>query len=291
MKLRIFRPMTLGALALVWSGVAGTAEMARAEPAGASPWVQSMHAKARLIAGTDQRTGQGAAPVVGVHLALDKGWKTYWRHPGEAGVPPSFDWSGSKNLKSAQVLWPAPSRFTDAYGTSIGYQTEVVFPIRLEAERADKPIALKARVEYAVCKDICIPIDVRLGLTVAPAAGQSTRFQPLIARFLDRVPQPAASGDAMPRVAHADAALDGTDPQLVIDAVFPGGGAGADLFVEGPKDFYVPLTEAVRRGEDGTVRFKVDLSKGDDPKRLQGKTLMLTLVSRGAQAETTWTLP
>ncbi|HCX68676.1 MAG TPA: hypothetical protein DHK64_14410, partial [Rhodobiaceae bacterium] len=51
----------------------------------------------------------------GLHLELSKGWKTYWRSPGEVGIPPSIDWAGSENIENVEFLWPAPERFT-AFG-------------------------------------------------------------------------------------------------------------------------------------------------------------------------------
>ena len=68
--------------------------------------------------------------------------------PGDSGVPPSFDWTGSKNLKQAEVLYPAPHRFADANGTAIGYDDEVVFPVKLTPEREGEPIELKLAFAY-----------------------------------------------------------------------------------------------------------------------------------------------
>ncbi len=100
------------------------------------------------------------------------GWKTYWKNPGDSGVPPSFDWAGSKNLKHAEVLYPAPHRFADANGTAIGYDDQVVFPVKLTPERVGEPIELKLAFAYGLCKDLCIPNDVSLGLTLEPECRQ-----------------------------------------------------------------------------------------------------------------------
>ena len=64
-----------------------------------------------------------------------QGWKTYWRMPGDAGIPPQFDWSGSQNVKSVEVLWPAPQRFIDSGGETVGYKDRVVFPLRIVPDR------------------------------------------------------------------------------------------------------------------------------------------------------------
>src|SRR5436309_312013 len=70
--------------------------------------------------------------IAGVELQLPEGWKTYWRTPGDAGgVPPTFDWSKSDNLASVKVLYPAPKRFSDRAGDTVGYKGTVVFPVEV----------------------------------------------------------------------------------------------------------------------------------------------------------------
>ena len=144
--------------------------------------------------------------VAGVQLRMDPGWKTYWRNPGDSGVPPSFDWTGSKNLKHAEVLYPAPHRFADAGGTAIGYDDEVVFPVKLTPEREGEPIELKLAFAYGLCKDLCIPNDVSLGLTL-PAQMSAKGDALLLESVLARVPKPARDG-VLPSVSGVEAKLD-----------------------------------------------------------------------------------
>ena len=159
---RLAFPLALAAMV----GVAASAPLSpRAN--SASPWVTSTDSKVRLVSGTVDVDG---APTLlaGIQLRMDPGWKTYWRNPGDSGVPPSFDWTGSKNLKHAEVLYPAPHRFADAGGTAIGYDDQVVFPVKLTPERDGEPIELKLAFAFGLCKDLCIPNDVSLGLTLDP---------------------------------------------------------------------------------------------------------------------------
>ena len=108
----------------------------RAAPrrADASPWDGTQRAAVRLIAGA-QRDGVHHA---GLEIRLAPGWKTYWRYPGDSGIPPRFDFSNSRNVKSVTVRWPAPQRLTDEGGTSIGYKHDVVFPLDVVAQDAGK---------------------------------------------------------------------------------------------------------------------------------------------------------
>jgi DsbC/DsbD-like thiol-disulfide interchange protein len=100
---------------------------APAHAAEASPWSQDGRSSLRLVAGANKN---GGAPLrAGVEIKLQPGWKTYWRYPGDSGVPPRFDFSGSDNLKSATVLYPAPYLFVDEVGRSLGYKDAVMFPV------------------------------------------------------------------------------------------------------------------------------------------------------------------
>ena len=107
--------------------------MARAQDASA--WDAEPHAAARLIAGAAPRSADAPWLRAGIEIRLDPGWKTYWRYPGDSGVPPTLDFAGSENVKSVTVLWPAPTRFADgAGGHSIGYHGDVVLPLHVLAE-------------------------------------------------------------------------------------------------------------------------------------------------------------
>ena len=69
----------------------------------------------------------------GIEITMKPGWKTYWRVPGESGVPPQFDWAASENAGNMQVDMPVPKRFRDDNGEGIGYQGTVVFPVSVNA--------------------------------------------------------------------------------------------------------------------------------------------------------------
>ena len=142
-----------------------------------APWVEGFNNKVRLIAGKAGGGPAGATPqtYAGVEISMPSGWKTYWRNPGEAGgVPPEFDFSGSENLAKAEVLYPAPHRLVDPKaGENIGYKDHVTFPIAILAKDASKPVSIKVKATYGVCKDICVPAEAELSLDVpgdAPAS-------------------------------------------------------------------------------------------------------------------------
>src|SRR5665647_808307 len=137
---------------------------AAALAADESPWSQDSRSAVRLVAGANKN---GEAPLrAGIEITLQPGWKTYWRYPGDSGVPPRFDFSGSDNLKSAKVLYPAPHLFADEAGNSLGYKDAVIFPVLISPLLPGKPITLRLKLDYAVCEKLCIPAEGRADLTL-----------------------------------------------------------------------------------------------------------------------------
>src|SRR6187397_2597644 len=158
----------------------------------ASPWQHDAHSAVRLLAGSRS----GAVLLGGVAIQLQPGWKTYWRNPGDSGVPPRFDFSKSDNVEAVTILWPAPTKFDDgAGGFSLGYKKQVVLPLRIVAKSADKPVTLRADITYAVCDKLCIPVEATSELTFSSVASTEDGG---LATALDAVPKPANIGDPNP---------------------------------------------------------------------------------------------
>lgn len=103
--------------------------------------------------------------MAGLLLTMTPGWKTYWRAPGEAGIPPQFDWSGSENVHSVRVHWPTPSVFHTNGMQTIGYHDQVLLPLEVTARDPGQPVVLRVRADLGICKDVCMP--ARLDLTRA----------------------------------------------------------------------------------------------------------------------------
>ena len=89
----------------------------------------------------------------GVLVELEPGWKTYWRMPGDTGIPPQFDWTGSTNSEAVEVSFPVPRRFNDLSGEAIGYHDRVVFPLLVKSSKPDDPVHLQLNMFFAVCKE------------------------------------------------------------------------------------------------------------------------------------------
>jgi DsbC/DsbD-like thiol-disulfide interchange protein len=259
-----------------------------AAPSGETPWVKETYSAVRLVSGTV--TGLSNDRVIaGVQIRLDPGWKTYWRSPGDSGVPPSFDWAGSKNLKSAEVLYPAPRRFADASGTAIGYEDEVVFPVMVTPEKPGEPVELKLNIDYGLCKSLCIPNQASLDIELPPqiAAGQGDDV--LLQRFVDLVPK-VAEPDTLPALGGVDAKLDEANPEMTIEANFPHGATGTDLFIDAADGTFVPVPKPLGPVQDGKQRFVVSFASPAEAAAIRGKPLTLTLVSDEGAREVSYTV-
>ena len=240
---------------------------ARAEDA--SPWQRDGHSAIRLLAGSRS----GAVLLGGIAFQLQPGWKTYWRTPGDSGVPPRFDFSKSDNIEAVTVLWPAPTKFDDgAGGHSLGYHDQIVLPLRIVAKNADKPVTLRADVNYAVCEKLCIPVEANAELPFTSVA--STEDSALFAA-LDTVPKPANVGDPNPLTIRDVKREKST---VVVDVVSPGD-KDVSLFVEGPTpDWGLPVPKLLEHGPPGVKRFAFDLDGVPPGVNPDGAALKLTLV-------------
>jgi len=272
----LMKPVRLLGSILAMTVCVALAGASLAASPGESPWVKETYSKVRLVSGSVAGMS-GDQMIAGVQIRLEPGWKTYWRMPGDSGVPPSFDWSGSKNLKSAEVLYPAPHRFTDASGTAIGYEDEVVFPVMVTPERAGEPVELKVNVDYGLCKTLCIPNQANLSIEL-PAHRVEKGVDPLLSRFVDLVPRPAETGK-LPALGGIEAKLDSAKPELFIDANFADGATGTDLFVEAPGGAFVPVPKPLGPVQSGKQRFVVSFASPAEAAAIKGKPLTLTFVS------------
>ncbi|HEY7845819.1 MAG TPA: protein-disulfide reductase DsbD domain-containing protein [Bradyrhizobium sp.] len=244
--------------------------LSEARAQDASPWQKDGHSAVRLLAGSRS----GAVLLGGVAFQLQPGWKTYWRTPGDSGVPPRFDFSKSDNVEAVTVLWPAPKKFDDgAGGVSLGYHDEIVLPLRIVAKNVDKPVTLRAEINYAVCEKLCIPVEANAELAFNSVA--STEDSALFAA-LDTVPKPANVGDPN-ALTIRDVKREGKS-EVLVDVVTPDDRA-VNLFVEGPTpDWGLPVPKLVEHSPPGVKRFSFQLDGVPPGVNPDGAALKLTLV-------------
>jgi DsbC/DsbD-like thiol-disulfide interchange protein len=262
------------------AALAAVPRAAPADAADASIWDGDARAAMRLVAGS-----AGTALHAGIELRLGTGWKTYWRYPFDSGVPPRFDFSKSTNVKSVAVRWPAPHRFTDENGASIGYKGDVLFPLDIVPADPKQPAMLRVTLEYAICEKLCIPAVGAATLAVPTPSS----FDRALAAATSHVPRETALGGTGALAVRSVRHEPGTS-RIVVDVAAPDG-PPLDLFVEGPTDDWaLPLPEPVAGTAHGTHRFSFELDGLPPGASAVGATLRFTLISGDNAVEVTTVL-
>jgi DsbC/DsbD-like thiol-disulfide interchange protein len=216
----------------------------------------------------------GKAWTTGIRIEMDEGWKTYWRMPGEAGIPPDFTWKSSVPA-NIEVLYPVPGRLADASGEAVGYQHEVIFPAIVNAGAANE-VTLDLSMFFAVCRDICIPAQAEASVILGGAVSDP-QGAVRVEEALERVPRPGNI------VTAATVAVEDGKPvlQLKLDDVVD------DIFVETTLAAYFRAPEFTA----GNREARLVIDNVADLAALKGATLKLTLSRGGLGLEQSVTLP
>src|SRR5258707_2493999 len=170
---------------IMWTGSAHAA---------ATDWVGDSRAVVRLITATDNIAADSTLEA-GLEFRFAKGWHGYWRTPGDAGIPPTVDWSASENISGAEISWPAPHRLVIEELQNSVYETDVVRPVKLHLKQAQTSVRVKASIEYAACSEICVPLQAELTLPLSTGAVGPSAESVLINSAQKQVPgSPDAAG-------------------------------------------------------------------------------------------------
>ncbi|MBU0799940.1 MAG: hypothetical protein KKA05_02960 [Alphaproteobacteria bacterium] len=227
-----------------------------------SAWVSADYAQVRLIAAEKQ---------AGLEVRLAPGWHAYWRMPGDGGLAPEMDWSGSQNLKEAQTLWPVPRRFVDLDMHSFGYEDHFILPLDVSAADAAQDVKLALKLNLMVCEKICVPqnFDVALDIPAQRVAGTHD------ARI---------AAVALPHAGDTDALKIENmviGPDAIVARIYAAQGFGAlDVFVEGG-DLYVTAPPEVTVDEKDPLYAQVRVASPNGIENLfnelSGKPVTLTV--------------
>ncbi len=188
--------------------LAALALLALAAPAQANP-VRTENVESQLRAELP-----AAVPGQGLWVALTQrirpGWHTYWKNPGDSGIPTTIAWTLPEGWTAGDIVWPAPERFPIGPLVNFGYKDEVHLLTRIEVPADAKPgetITVTGAADWLVCEDICIPESATLSFTIPVAAGPVEAAPERAALFADArrslpVPSPFAATFAAGATAH-----------------------------------------------------------------------------------------
>lgn len=190
--------------------------------------------------------------LTALDLTLSDGWKTYWRAPGDAGIPPSFDWGRSDNVGRVSYIWPTPHVFHQGGVQSIGYKTRLVLPIEVTPLDPERPVTLRGTIDIGLCKDVCIPGS----LSVDHALDADAKRNPAIAAALaDRPYTESEAG-----VVAATCRLSPIDGGMRIEARIDMPSAGGDeVAVIEPGNAQIWASQTETRRDGGTLLAASDL--------------------------------
>lgn len=260
------RPLALAA-ALALSGAA---------PAAAQSLGDILSAE--LLPGWRTESGTQMAAI---RLTLSPGWKTYWRSPGDAGIPPEFDWRGSENVKAVRLHWPAPQVFDFNGMQTIGYARELVLPVEVWPQVPGQPVTLHSNVDLGVCRDICVPASLRLQGTLTPQSGGD----PAIRAALKA--QPGSARAAGLRAASCEVSATRKGLALRAELDLPRLGPDEVVVVE-TADPTVWVAEAVTRRDGRRLVAETQLISADrKPFALDRSGLTITVLAGGKAVELT----
>lgn len=217
---------------------------------------------------------------LGLRVRLGPGWKTYWRSPGDSGLPSEFDWSKSSNLETAETLWPAPHRMEILGVETIGYTGEVVFPIKARIPDPNAPAHVSLALALYACSTICVRDDHALTATISPGDSRSDE-QATIDRWRKRVPGAASDVLAIASIRLKEA----SPPELEVVARATDGFRTPDLFVESDPPVFGGKPD-IRSASDGSATLTVRLD-GEKIEDLRNRPFRVTLVD-GEHATEAW---
>src|SRR6266700_4267389 len=124
----------------------------------------------------------GSTAVAGLYFKLEPGWHVYWKNAGDSGEPPRMKWTLPEGIAASLLQFPAPKRLPLGPLMDFGYEDEVLFPFELKVATNAKPgpAVLHSKVDWLVCREVCIPGKAELETTrpVSDGAGNSTLPEP-----------------------------------------------------------------------------------------------------------------
>ncbi len=232
-----------------------------------SQWIVDQYSKSRLfVGGYDQ---DSKTLHLGWQVSLKDGWKTYWRSPGETGLPPRWAWDKAENIRNITVKWPLPKLMRLFDMDTYVYYHEVILPIDIAVEDENTAVSLSLGLDYMICSEICVPQHAKYNLTVsAPKDIKISLFQQAqLDRYRDLVPL----------------AMDAKDTKLTL-------GAENTLLIRLPdsladvKNIIVEGPEAMLFGQASQTNTGLFSVSYNGSETLTGKTLTLTIVPKEGQA-------
>jgi DsbC/DsbD-like thiol-disulfide interchange protein len=245
----------------------------------AEPIRESVKLEKATLALLDGGGGANGEILAGLSISLADHVRTYWRTPGESGLPPFFDFSASRNVDHVDIEWPTPSRMTEADSIIFGYENDVIIPLRVTPKDATRPVSLTLTIDFGLCDTLCTP--AKAVLTRELGSGGAARSS--IESFLARVPkQVAIKSDDSPAVIAIE--THGGPPASLVVSIRSKSSLH-DVIIEGPDAWY--FGQGVQTKLDGeSYRVMIPVEQKPSSGTFAGLKLVVTAISEDGATET-----
>ncbi|OWO92572.1 cytochrome C biogenesis protein [Rhizobium esperanzae] len=242
-----------------------------------SAWAEAEGGRMRLVALAPDAGGKIRA---GLQIEPKPGWITYWREPGNSGIPPQVTIAPASGVTLDAIGYPVPKHFFKDGIEDIAYDAPVTLPLSLMAGKGE--IKIDASAFIGICKDICVPFQANLSLKLGRAMQSHPEEEAILAAADATLPKPPS--DDFKVTAHA---ISPDRKTLSLTLALPGGGKGApDIIVTGPSGYAFTKQSGGKR--DGAT-FKTDMAIGKLPKDydMSGKRWGVLVIDGDRAIETT----
>lgn len=254
---------------VVLSSLFGFASIASATE---TPWQQHLDMlRTRLVVTSVDMANEGQQPLLAWEAELAPGWKTYWRSPGEAGLPVKI----SDQASEVEILYPVPERF-ELFGLeTYGYSNTVLMPFFV---RVESGMNAEVRASFMVCKDICVPFDATYNVPVKALMPEYSPHDIRVAAWLQKVPEKHSDDGAGLEIDDVKVTGRVGRQRIVVKAHADTQLSGADMLAEINEmvHFGAPKVKTLEDGK--TALFVLPAITGKDPMDLNGKTVRLTFI-------------
>ncbi|MDU0364897.1 protein-disulfide reductase DsbD family protein [Rhizobium sp. 25PS6] len=247
-----------------------------------SAWAENEGGRMRLVALAPDAGGKIRAAL---QIEPKSGWITYWKEPGNSGIPPQITIAAESGVTLDAIAYPVPKHFFKGAIEDIAYDAPVTLPLSLTAA-GKGPVTIDAAAFIGICKDICIPFQANLQLKLGPAIQSHPQEEAILQAADARLPKPPSPDFDV--TAHA---MSPDRKTLSLDLVLPAGGQGEgkgapDIIVTGPSGY--AFTKQIGGKRDGAT-FKVDVAIGKLPKDydVAGKRWSVLVIDGERAMETT----
>ncbi|MBK8529325.1 MAG: thioredoxin family protein [Rubrivivax sp.] len=246
-------------------------------PAHAAPaqTVTTAQVSAELVAHAPEGVAPGKPLWLGLLIEHQPHWHTYWKNPGDSGLPTTLQWQLPAGAAAGDIQWPTPRKLPIGPLMNYGYEGRLLLPVpvSLKSMPAGDTLDVQLKAEWLVCKDVCIPESGEFSLSL-PVRAATAAHAALFAAAQATQPQKVAG-------AVASARIDGAD--LVVEvAGLPADwhGRTMDVLPETPGLIdNAAKPRSAWAGDRWTTRLAIDPQRSDSP-----STMPAVLISDGQAA-------